>query len=367
MDTLNLAKFYENQISFTEWFSQINHGDTEAMREEDNLKRERLKVLNEIIDLPFDKPIQFPARSIVDRTPEFNLYLKTHGQDLCALRLIPLRAELPKLRVRGSSVQAALEWFAKQHINPDLYQADFVPHAEKSEWSTIFVVNENGVFGEIIAGGHYQLTQGFYTGVKPIIFSYDFAAWQLSSEDVEALAHLKEIVGWITVSKEKQVEVAALLSASFAQDLICGYFETTSSQEYGLWFVDYNRILGTMYRGFKPDLNKNTNKEGILQGHGASPGKIIGRVRIIPVNLAKNAILSRGEILVTQMTTPDFVPLMKEAGAIITDLGGVLTHAAIVSRELGIPCVTGTRDATLKLKEGDMIEVDADNGVIRKL
>ncbi len=366
MDNQNLAKFYEHQISFTEWFSRINHPYTETMREEDNLKRERLKVLNESIGLPFDKPVQFSARSIADRAPDFILYLENHGQDLCALRLIPLKKELPKLRIRGSSVRLSLEWFAKQNINPDLYHADFVPHAEESEWSTIFVVNEQGVFGEIIAGGHYQLTQGFYAAARPILFSYNFTKWELSENNSEALAHLQQIVEKITVQKEKQAEIATMLSASFVQNLLCGYFETTSSQEYGLWFVDYNRILGNMYCHFKLNLNHSENKN-TFRGHGTSPGKVVGRVKIIPVNLARDAILSRGEILVTQMTTPEFVPLMKEAGAIITDLGGVLTHAAIVSRELGIPCITGTRDATLKLKEGDMVEVDADNGVIRKL
>lgn len=74
-----------------------------------------------------------------------------------------------------------------------------------------------------------------------------------------------------------------------------------------------------------------------------------------------------GKILVTSMTRPDFVPIMRQAKAIITDEGGITCHAAIVSRELGIPCIIGTKIATKVLKDGDLVEVDADKGVVIKL
>ena len=67
------------------------------------------------------------------------------------------------------------------------------------------------------------------------------------------------------------------------------------------------------------------------------------------------------------MTRPDYIVAMKKAGAIVTNEGGITCHAAIVSRELGIPCVIGTKHATKILKNGDFIEVDADNGIIRIL
>ena len=67
------------------------------------------------------------------------------------------------------------------------------------------------------------------------------------------------------------------------------------------------------------------------------------------------------------MTRPEFVPLMKKAGGIITNEGGITSHAAIISRELGIPCIIGTKIATKVLHDGDLVEVDADNGVVRIL
>jgi pyruvate,water dikinase len=74
-----------------------------------------------------------------------------------------------------------------------------------------------------------------------------------------------------------------------------------------------------------------------------------------------------GDILVTSMTRPEFVPLMRRATGIVTNEGGITCHAAIVSRELGKPCLIGTRRATEVIKEGDLIEVRAHHGTVRIL
>jgi pyruvate, water dikinase len=103
--------------------------------------------------------------------------------------------------------------------------------------------------------------------------------------------------------------------------------------------------------------------EQIARGLGAAPGQASGRVRIITDQL-KGATLQDGEILVTHMTAPDWVPLMRRAAAIVTDSGGMTCHAAIVSRELGIPCVVGTGDATRHLRDGELVTVDAGQGVV---
>lgn len=101
-----------------------------------------------------------------------------------------------------------------------------------------------------------------------------------------------------------------------------------------------------------------------LKGQAASPGQATGNVRIIK---RKNQIstLLPGEILVSPMTTPDFIPAMKKAAAIITDEGGITCHAAIVSRELKKPCIIGTKFATQILKDGNYVEVNATNGIIK--
>ena len=106
-------------------------------------------------------------------------------------------------------------------------------------------------------------------------------------------------------------------------------------------------------------------KDNILKGSAASGGKVRGRVRVV-LN-PKGAKLEKGEILIAGMTRPEYVPLMKKAAAIVTDEGGITSHAAIISRELGIPCVIGTKIATKVFKDGDLVEVDANKGIARKL
>lgn len=101
----------------------------------------------------------------------------------------------------------------------------------------------------------------------------------------------------------------------------------------------------------------------LLRGLGASPGTATGRVRVL-CSPEEGAKLESGEILVTTMTSPDWVPVMRRAAAIVTDAGGMTSHAAIVSRELGIPCIVGTRNATTTLHTGEVVTVDARAGTV---
>ncbi|MEM1518418.1 MAG: phosphoenolpyruvate synthase, partial [Nitrososphaerota archaeon] len=102
----------------------------------------------------------------------------------------------------------------------------------------------------------------------------------------------------------------------------------------------------------------------VLKGLPASPGVYAGKAKIVfsPEDAAKK--IQKGDILVTKMTNPDWVPYMRLAGAIVTDEGGMTCHAAIVSRELGIPCIVGSKDATKLLRDGETYTVDARSGVI---
>jgi pyruvate,water dikinase len=103
--------------------------------------------------------------------------------------------------------------------------------------------------------------------------------------------------------------------------------------------------------------------EVLLRGLGAAPGRASGQVRVLK-SVGDGARLNEGDILVTVMTAPDWVPLMRKASAIVTDQGGMTCHAAIVSRELGIPAVVGTDEATTKLEDGAMVTVDGNSGHI---
>ncbi len=102
-----------------------------------------------------------------------------------------------------------------------------------------------------------------------------------------------------------------------------------------------------------------------IKGTCACPGHAFGTVRVIN-NAEEMAKMQRGDILVSAMTNPEIVVAMKKAAAIVTDFGGLTCHAAIVSRELGIPCVVGTRIATKALRDGDQVSVNATLGEVTK-
>ncbi len=103
-----------------------------------------------------------------------------------------------------------------------------------------------------------------------------------------------------------------------------------------------------------------------LTGVVACKGKAIGHAKIVlmPQDLLK---IEAGDILVAPETAPDFVSAMRKCAAVVTDQGGITSHAAIVSRELSIPCIVGTKNATKVLKDGEKIEVDAVKGIVKKL
>ena len=135
------------------------------------------------------------------------------------------------------------------------------------------------------------------------------------------------------------------------------------------WAIDRNTILYILQTRPITTLKAKTKQElsssetPIVEGFAASFGVANGKVRIIQ---SANELykVEKGDILVTSMTTPDFVPVFDKIAGLVTDFGGSTCHAAIVSREYNIPCVVGTNHATNKLTNGMTVTVDGGNGVV---
>jgi phosphohistidine swiveling domain-containing protein len=356
-----LAELFKTQKSLTEWMDDIKHKDVEALRAEDNEKHQRLGILKRVIGLPFDEPTQFEAVDLANKTPAFKKFLKERGDELCAIRMIPQEPGLAKIRMRGKPIKEAYMWFLEQDIDPTKYRADFLPHEHYQIWSTIFIVNQNGIQGEIIKGGHHQLTQGFHETARPRVFKYDFKEWTIYPRDKAALDHLKILVEHIRVPDPAQQEkLKKELKSTFAHNYLEGYFETIESEEFGLWYKDYSRTLGNLYKDLEVKIPSNS--KAVLRGMTGSAGKAEGHVQIIDPSTFEDFI--EGSILVCKITTPDYVPLMQKAAAIVTDQGGILSHAAIVARELKKACIVGVGNATEALKTGQRVVVDADAGTV---
>lgn len=126
---------------------------------------------------------------------------------------------------------------------------------------------------------------------------------------------------------------------------------------------EFNKEEGKKLQSLIEKENKDNIKE--IKGNIACMGMAKGKVKII-LSPEEFHNFEEGDILVTSMTMPDYLPIMKKASAIITDEGGISCHAAIVSRELKKPCIIGTKIATKVLKNGDLVKIDANRGLIKK-
>jgi len=183
-------------------------------------------------------------------------------------------------------------------------------------------------------------SKGEETNVKVVLTPEEQAQQKISDEDIITLAKLgKRIEDWY----------------QFPQDI-------EWAKENNKLFIVQTRPVTTI-KEREAEVKPEIEAPVLLSGAPASPGMASGPVKIVsdPSQIDK---VKDGDILVAEMTTPDFVPAMKRAKAIVTNRGGRTAHAAIVSRELGIPCIVGTRQATTTLTDGQIISVDGSRGKV---
>ncbi|HEV8214807.1 MAG TPA: phosphoenolpyruvate synthase [Gemmatimonadaceae bacterium] len=127
-------------------------------------------------------------------------------------------------------------------------------------------------------------------------------------------------------------------------------------------YLTQTRPITTLHEAAQSAKPANTGRV-LVHGLGASPGRASGEVRVL-ASPEEDAAMQTGEILVTRMTSPDWVPVMRRAAGIVTDAGGMTSHAAIVARELGLPCIVGAHDATRVLSNGVVVTVDGSAGTV---
>lgn len=163
------------------------------------------------------------------------------------------------------------------------------------------------------------------------------------------------------LSEEKVKELGRILQKIHAHYYFPQDVEWSFSKK--KFYVIQVRPITTLQGVNTSEVEKSGAGEPILKGQGASPGLVTGIVKIVGSPKQINKV-KKGNILVAKMTSPDYVPAMKQAAAIITDEGGVTSHAAIVSRELGLPCVVGTKTATSRLKDGMTVTVSGKEGLV---
>ncbi|MBU0472361.1 MAG: hypothetical protein KKF89_02130 [Nanoarchaeota archaeon] len=151
------------------------------------------------------------------------------------------------------------------------------------------------------------------------------------------------------------------------------YLKTLEKRASGLYAIFFNKKKQLQFTyskdakklltALESKIRSNTNE---IRGQIAYKGKVKGKAVIIN-STAEFKKMKKGNILLSIMTRPEMIPIIKKASAIVTDEGGITCHAAIISREMKIPCIVGTQTSTIIIKDNDIIEVDAEKGIVRKL
>jgi pyruvate, water dikinase len=195
---------------------------------------------------------------------------------------------------------------------------------------------------------------------KTILFKKDPESGNTVKESVPKDMRTKQVLTLDEISELTELGIKIHEHYSFPQD-------TEWAIENGKVYMLQSRPVTTLETTAPEYQEKGEEEERIIitKGLGASPGMASGAVKIVR-SIDELDKIKVGDILVTVMTTPDMVPAMKRASGIITDEGGVTCHAAIVSRELGIPCVVGTSDATKILKDKMIVTIDGNKGTVYK-
>jgi pyruvate,water dikinase len=244
----------------------------------------------------------------------------------------------------------------------------------------MFTINPaSGELGELVIEGSFGLGEAVVSGsVSPDRYVVDKQTLHIKERDIKS----KELViesqpggGTITRDLEGDERMRATLTDDEVRELadlgrrIEEHYGAPQDTEWAFdpdgkaWMLQSRPVTSAGGDG-RADGKVKLGAE-LIKGLGAAPGLASGPVRVI-AELSDATRLNEGDVLVTHMTAPDWVPLMRKASAIVTDSGGMTCHAAIVSRELGIPCLVGTGEATGRLRDGELVTVDATHSVVRE-
>lgn len=353
-------------MPMSEWFNNFGI-DVSLYREEDFSKQNRLTKLSKILGTPTYQSYRFSISEILSGSDNFTDFKEKGANGFFTLSLIPKTTDLPKHRIKGVAVDEAVNWLRNLNVDESNYDAKFIDFSYDTTWSLNFVINKNGIFGEYCDGILSQITFGQHSGSKTVKFFFDFSTITTSNGSDETKKRILSVIKMLKVSeKKKRLTLEKELGSTFSSDYLNGYFEVINTKEYGLWFLDYNREIWKLYENFKPADDPSPRAQTpLMTGRVAHPGEVEGRVKVILEDRLFEETILDGEILVCVNTTLDYIQLIKSAAAVVTDQGGILSHAAIICREIGKPCIVATFEATTILKSGDLIKIDANGNIFR--
>ncbi len=300
-------------------------------------------------------------------------FVNVKGNDLvldavqkCWASLYTARAIYYRVKNNFPHEKVFIAVVVQRMINSDRSGVVFTANPSTSNRSEIVIEAGFGLGDAVVAGeitpDHYVVSKPDFilTVAKPVV-----QTWMYTRDEMMGKTYKKELTsergGRQKLSNDEIIQLAKV-SASIEQ-----HYGMPMDIEYafegGRLFIVQARAITTLDKSNESSSVASVSAAKFLEGIAASPGIVTGSVRILsgPEELDK---VQKGDVLVARMTSPDYVPAIERACAIVTDEGGQTSHAAIVSREMRIPCVVGTEVATSKLKDGQLITVDGSSGVV---
>lgn len=344
--------YFKEHWTLSQWLAESSRAD--ALIREDAGKRERLEVLRRQAGIPSVAVVRHPYGELLDGSAALKDLIRQADTDPYALRLNPIDGGEVH-RERGRPVTELIEWARGLALPREAYEGVFERHVD-SVASAIFVCSATGVWGEFHDGPLLELNRGTVDGD----LTQFNVAWEAPTVSLPAL--VRQAIDALTiVDSNIRDHLVAECYSQFSGSHLLGYFEVISDDAERMWFVDYNRLL-VEDAPARPGLASGRETEADLRGQTGSRGS--GRGPVVHAPDAGPKATNGQYVLVASATRPDLVDIMSRSEAVVTEVGGVLSHAAIACRELGIPCVVGVKGARDALPEGTEVAVEADQGTI---
>ena len=301
----------------------------------------------------------------------FQSFLNVHGPDELVRRVKDCWASLFGARVlfyrikQGLAGEQVIAVIVEKMVNADKSGVLFTVDPATNDPNVMVIEGAWGL-GEVVVSGEvtpdrYEVSKDNLALLKKVTGHKDFKLVRDPRTGETVRVNLTEAEATAPVLGEADLRHLAELGKRDE-----AHYQAPQDAE---WAIEKGKIFIVQTRPvttLAPKVEKPAPSAAgpvLVRGLGASPGLATGTVRVL-LSPDEEAKLKPGEVLVTTQTSPDWVPIMRRAAAIVTDSGGMTSHAAIVSRELGIPGIVGTRDATKLLRDGMVVTVNAREGTV---
>lgn len=363
-------KFEQGDSSLVNWLKRAGHQGY-ALRDTmiyDKGKTVRLAKLKEIIQFPGNEALYVNGEDFLGNSVKL--------KSLClnkkyCFRIAPkadFAGHFEVVKKYGLTVRELIKFLQDKFSYPsNIYEIRVTKYTESVNFSAVVLVSRQGVIGEVVNGDLYHLTYDRPLNKGQFItrFFLNTKSKKLICQPSNALTvkKIKKLLSFLMVSNKINQKKLRRVGFKINYDYIAGYYEYVADDKVGV-FTDMNNKKITTNFKFEPKLinNRLSSKIGLM----GTPiqvykGGIQGRAQWINDNNVKS--FKAGNILVCQRTSVNYLPAMKKAKAIITCSGGIMSHAAIIARELGIPCVVGVVNAK-RIKNRKKLSLELQTGKI---